>query len=196
LIEDYILSLQSSTDLKYSSILSSTRETDAQLLNQISGRVFGSSSPATVSSTAEVTSERITATTPTVSTTTTAEEKEVEAKLYAGRDDAFVANAKVERAEHREATFTVRREVYYANENRNLYVIMAFAGFALFGTLVIGVIVLRRRNSPRNQGFLEVNTASQHPLDSGSLKSPEEKHVVNMQINGYENPTYKYFEVK
>lgn len=26
--------------------------------------------------------------------------------------------------------------------------------------------------------------------------TPEEKHVANMQINGYENPTYKYFEVK
>lgn len=26
--------------------------------------------------------------------------------------------------------------------------------------------------------------------------TPEERHVANMQINGYENPTYKYFEVK
>lgn len=34
------------------------------------------------------------------------------------------------------------------------------------------------------QGFIEVDTAA----------SPEEKHVANMQINGYENPTYKYFE--
>lgn len=23
--------------------------------------------------------------------------------------------------------------------------------------------------------------------------TPEERHVANMQINGYENPTYKYF---
>ena len=34
------------------------------------------------------------------------------------------------------------------------------------------------------QGFIEVDTAA----------SPEEKHMANMQINGYENPTYKYFE--
>jgi len=56
---------------------------------------------------------------------------------------------------------------------------------------------LRRRNSPRNQGFLEVNTTSSCPgsQEEGGIKSPEEKHVVNMQINGYENPTYKYFEI-
>jgi amyloid beta A4 protein len=34
------------------------------------------------------------------------------------------------------------------------------------------------------QGFVEVN----------QLASPEERHIANMQINGYENPTYKYFE--
>jgi len=34
------------------------------------------------------------------------------------------------------------------------------------------------------EGFIEVDTAA----------SPEEKHMANMQINGYENPTYKYFE--
>jgi hypothetical protein len=34
------------------------------------------------------------------------------------------------------------------------------------------------------QGFIDVDTAA----------SPEEKHVANMQINGYESSTYKYFE--
>lgn len=36
------------------------------------------------------------------------------------------------------------------------------------------------------QGFVEVDQAA----------TPEERHVANMQINGYENPTYKYFESK
>lgn len=36
------------------------------------------------------------------------------------------------------------------------------------------------------KGFIEVDQAA----------TPEERHVANMQINGYENPTYKYFEVK
>ena len=42
------------------------------------------------------------------------------------------------------------------------------------------------------QGFLEVNTMN----GNIGVTTPEEKHVVNMQINGYENPTYKYFETK
>jgi hypothetical protein len=33
-------------------------------------------------------------------------------------------------------------------------------------------------------GFIEVDTAA----------SPEEKHMATMQMTGYENPTYKYFE--
>ena len=36
------------------------------------------------------------------------------------------------------------------------------------------------------QGFIEVD----------QTVTPEERHVANMQINGYENPTYKYFEAK
>lgn len=34
------------------------------------------------------------------------------------------------------------------------------------------------------------------PQTVGAPVTPEERHVANMQINGYENPTYKYFEVK
>ena len=34
------------------------------------------------------------------------------------------------------------------------------------------------------QGFVEVDQTA----------SPEERHVAAMQMNGYENPTYKYFE--
>jgi len=86
------------------------------------------------------------------------------------------------------------------NENKNIYVTVAFAGVALMVALLIGVVVMRRRNTrfPHHQlvsvqtaklgktkeGFIEVDTAA----------SPEEKHMANMQINGYENPTYKYFE--
>lgn len=38
--------------------------------------------------------------------------------------------------------------------------------------------------------FCLQNAAAHHPV------VPEEKIVPSMQINGYENPTYKYFEVK
>merc|ERR1719336_1765145 len=85
---------------------------------------------------------------------------------------------------HSQATYSVRR--VEMKENKNMYVTVSFAGVALMVALLIGVVVIRRRNTryPHHQGFIEVDTAA----------SPEEKHMANMQINGYENPTYKYFE--
>jgi amyloid beta A4 protein len=86
------------------------------------------------------------------------------------------------------------------SENRSVYVTLGFAGVALMVAMIIGMVVLKKRNGrhPHHQlvsvqttkvgktkeGFIEVDTAA----------SPEEKHVASMQINGYENPTYKYFE--
>lgn len=51
---------------------------------------------------------------------------------------------------------------------------------------MIWTIYLIIKISNDTQGFIEVDQAA----------TPEERHVANMQINGYENPTYKYFEVK
>ncbi|XP_012267087.2 amyloid-beta-like protein isoform X2 [Athalia rosae] len=88
---------------------------------------------------------------------------------------------------HPEAGYSVRREVYH-RESRSVYFTLAFAGIALMAAAVVGVAVFKRRSarSPHSQGFIEVDQAA----------TPEERHVANMQINGYENPTYKYFEVK
>jgi amyloid beta A4 protein len=85
-------------------------------------------------------------------------------------------------------TYSVRREVYGGKDGKSVYFTLAFAGMALMAAIVVGVAVARRRSarSPQSQGFVEVDQAA----------TPEERHVANMQINGYENPTYKYFEVK
>uniref|UniRef100_A0A224XKV8 Putative conserved plasma membrane protein n=1 Tax=Panstrongylus lignarius TaxID=156445 RepID=A0A224XKV8_9HEMI len=97
------------------------------------------------------------------------------------------AHAMTHDISHNEPTYSVRREVYH-RETKSVYFTLAFAGIALMVAMLIGVAVLRRRSarSPQNQGFIEVDQAA----------TPEERHVANMQINGYENPTYKYFEVK
>merc|ERR1712203_1352590 len=94
------------------------------------------------------------------------------------------AHAQAHEISHSQATYSVRR--VEMGESRSAYVTLAFAGVALMVAMLIGVVVLRKRSSrfPSHQGFIEVDTAA----------SPEEKHVANMQINGYENPTYKYFE--
>lgn len=85
-------------------------------------------------------------------------------------------------------SYTVRREFYNRKDGKSVYFTLAFAGMALVAAVVVGVAVARRRSarSPQSQGFVEVDQAA----------TPEERHVANMQINGYENPTYKYFEVK
>merc|ERR1712106_403190 len=109
-----------------------------------------------------------------------------------------IAHAQTHEISHSQATYSVRR--VEMPENRSVYVTLAFAGVALMVAMLIGVVVLKKRSSryPHHQlvsvqtakigktkeGFIEVDTAA----------SPEEKHVANMQINGYENPTYKYFE--
>jgi len=69
-----------------------------------------------------------------------------------------------------------------------VYITLAFACVALGMATIIGLVLLRshRQRSPLSQGFVEVDQAA----------SPEERHVANMQINGYENPTYKYFEAQ
>lgn len=74
------------------------------------------------------------------------------------------------------------------SDNKGVYVTVVFAGVAVMAAVFIAMTVLKRRSarSPQNLGFIEVDQAA----------TPEERHVANMQINGYENPTYKYFEIK
>lgn len=87
----------------------------------------------------------------------------------------------------------------------------------------VGVAVAKFRASrhPHAQGFVEVDQvwAPKHSIlliffvdnlertrmttlafwqfqTIAAPVTPEERHVANMQVNGYENPTYKYFEVK
>lgn len=85
-------------------------------------------------------------------------------------------------------SYSVHREVYGRKDGKSVYFTLAFAGMALMAAVIVGIAVARRRSSrsPQSQGFVEVDQAA----------TPEERHVANMQINGYENPTYKYFEVK
>ena len=65
---------------------------------------------------------------------------------------------------------------------------IAIGSVAVFVIIIVAVIMLRRNRSNRHpvtHGFVEVDPAA----------SPEERHVANMQMNGYENPTYRYFEL-
>jgi len=99
--------------------------------------------------------------------------------------EPIVAHAQSHEISHNQAGFSVR-QVELKKESSSVYVTLGFAGIALVAAMVVGVVVLKRRNGrhPHHQGFVEVDQTA----------SPEERHVANMQMNGYENPTYKYFE--
>merc|ERR1719414_89583 len=96
----------------------------------------------------------------------------------------IVAHAQSHEISHEHAGFSVRR--LDPQESSSVYVTLGFAGIALVAAMLIGVAVIKKRNGrhPHHQGFVEVDQTA----------SPEERHVANMQMNGYENPTYKYFE--
>jgi len=89
---------------------------------------------------------------------------------------------------HNEASYSIRREPYRQRLrwNGSVYITLAFAGIALLTATIVGIVLLKKhtQRSPHSQGFVEVDQAV----------TPEERHVANMQVNGYENPTYKYFE--
>jgi len=58
---------------------------------------------------------------------------------------------------------------------------------------VAGIVVMRRRGASRRYGQRRgAGAPARLPLDPAA--SPEERHVAAMQMTGYENPTYKYFE--
>jgi amyloid beta A4 protein len=99
--------------------------------------------------------------------------------------EPIVAHAQSHEISHNQAGFSVR-QVELKRESSSVYVTLGFAGIAMVAAMLVGVVVLKRRNGrhPHHQGFVEVDQTA----------SPEERHVANMQMNGYENPTYKYFE--
>ena len=109
-----------------------------------------------------------------------------------------VAHAQTHDFSHNQGAYTVRRvEMGGSGGGRGgLIVTLIFGGVAIMIAMVVGVVLVRQRGSRYAQqqlvskiggrtrdGFIEVDAAT-----------PEERHMAAMQITGYENPTYKYFE--
>lgn len=65
---------------------------------------------------------------------------------------------------------------------------LACGVLAVATVLVIAVLIVRRktRRTPVNNGFTEIDPNL----------TVEQRHIVAMQQNGYENPTYKYFDMQ
>jgi len=104
--------------------------------------------------------------------------------------DIKVAHVQAHDFHHNEASYSIKKSpIEWQRRHRragsSMYITVAFAGVALLTAMVVGVAFIRRRSNrlPHGQGFVQVDSVT-----------PEERHVNNMQSNGYENPTYKYFE--
>jgi len=62
----------------------------------------------------------------------------------------------------------------------------------IIGTLTVLVVIAIGILAVRRRRFRQSHMAVKVRLDPAA--SPEERHIAAMQMTGYENPTYKYFE--
>jgi len=110
-------------------------------------------------------------------------ENQFDPALEYTQDKILHSNSQTHSLSHTQPEFSVSG---VAVEESRLGYISLLGVAALIVILLVGVVFQRRKQTyiRSHQGFLEVPTYS----------SPEEKHLSTMQANGYENPTYKYFE--
>lgn len=93
-------------------------------------------------------------------------------------------------ATHHDLSYPVKREPYdkQLRWGNTAYLIVGAVALILVSLAIFGITFYRRHSyrAYRSQGFFEV----------GQTANIEEKNVTNMQINAYENPTYKYYEAQ
>ncbi|KAM9487387.1 amyloid beta (A4) precursor protein b isoform 1-T1 [Clarias gariepinus] len=81
-----------------------------------------------------------------------------------------------------------QRLVFFADDvssNKGAIIGLMVGGVVIATIIVITLIMLRKKQySSIHHGVIEVDAAV----------TPEERHLTKMQQNGYENPTYKFFE--
>jgi len=99
-------------------------------------------------------------------------------------EDVHQSHAQQARLVHEHTGFDAHLSEFADTDSSRSSSVFAFAGAVVFIVAVVATILAYRRRSLRQrQGFIEVD-----------LYTPEERHVATMQHNGYENPTYTYFE--
>jgi len=77
-------------------------------------------------------------------------------------------------------------------QNKHAYITFSIAGIAIILATISGIVLYRNNSSASHlsQGFV----ALQQERQTNQQLNNEQQHVEALQINGYENPTYKYFE--
>ena len=207
-MEDYIVALRS-RDNTPAPLLNMDREHEEQMINnyktEAEAKIKEKESKESTVKEAETTTQILLetdapTTLPPQQVTQEEKEKSLKVEVHATavhhehHVEPKIAHAQAHDFSLNQGAYTVRR--VQVSSNSSMYVIMLIAGAALVIAVVVGVALARRRTSryshqqlvskigKTKDGFIEVDATS-----------PEERHVAAMQINGYENPTYKYFEV-
>ncbi|CAB1328964.1 unnamed protein product, partial [Coregonus sp. 'balchen'] len=96
---------------------------------------------------------------------------------------------RMEKEERQSASYEVHQKlVFFAEDvgsNKGAIIGLMVGGVVIATVIVISLIMLRKKQyTSIHHGIIEVDAAV----------TPEERHLSKMQQNGYENPTYKFFE--
>ncbi|XP_036830942.1 amyloid-beta A4 protein isoform X2 [Oncorhynchus mykiss] len=97
---------------------------------------------------------------------------------------------RVEKEERQSASYEVHHQklVFFAEDvgsNKGAIIGLMVGGVVIATVIIISLIMLRKKQyTSIHHGIIEVDAAV----------TPEERHLSKMQQNGYENPTYKFFE--
>ncbi|XP_064871087.1 amyloid-beta A4 protein-like isoform X2 [Oncorhynchus nerka] len=101
-----------------------------------------------------------------------------------------VPEVRVEKEERQSASYEVHHQklVFFAEDvgsNKGAIIGLMVGGVVIATVIIISLIMLRKKQyTSIHHGIIEVDAAV----------TPEERHLSKMQQNGYENPTYKFFE--
>uniref|UniRef100_A0A3P9IJN8 Amyloid-beta A4 protein n=1 Tax=Oryzias latipes TaxID=8090 RepID=A0A3P9IJN8_ORYLA len=101
-----------------------------------------------------------------------------------------MANVRMETGDRQSASFEVYHEKRVllsedVGSNKGAIIGLMVGGVVIATIIVITLVMLRKKQyTSIHHGVIEVDAAV----------TPEERHLARMQQNGYENPTYKFFE--
>uniref|UniRef100_A0A3Q3X5L6 Amyloid-beta A4 protein n=1 Tax=Mola mola TaxID=94237 RepID=A0A3Q3X5L6_MOLML len=101
-----------------------------------------------------------------------------------------IPDVRIETEERQSAGYEVYHQklVFFAEDvgsNKGAIIGLMVGGVVIATVIVITLVMLRKKQyTSIHHGVIEVDAAV----------TPEERHLARMQQNGYENPTYKFFE--
>ncbi|XP_056882799.1 amyloid beta (A4) precursor protein a isoform X1 [Takifugu flavidus] len=117
-------------------------------------------------------------------------ERGVPTRPVTGKSMEAIPNMRMETEDRQSTEYEVHHQklVFFAEDvgsNKGAIIGLMVGGVVIATVIVITLVMLRKKQyTSIHHGIIEVDAAV----------TPEERHLSKMQQNGYENPTYKFFE--